>query len=50
MAVVIESIGIQGLESYPADVEAAICSGIAGNGIVGLVNAAVKESRDRIES
>jgi len=50
VAVVIKSIGIQGLEGYPVDVEVAICSGIAATSIVGLGDAAVKEAKDRIEA
>jgi len=50
MAVVIKSIGLQGLNGYPVDVEVSVCSGVAVTSIVGLGDAAVKEARDRIEA
>jgi magnesium chelatase family protein len=50
MAVVIKSIGLQGLNGYPVDVEVSVCSGVAATSIVGLGDAAIKEAKDRIEA
>jgi len=46
----VKSIGIFGMESYMVEVEADISSGLPGFDIVGLPDAAVKESRDRVRA
>ena len=46
----IKSIGIFGMDSYMVEVEADISSGLPGFDIVGLPDAAVKESRDRVRA
>lgn len=46
----VKSIGIFGLDSYMVDVEADVSSGMPVFDIVGLPDAAVKESRNRIRS
>lgn len=46
----IKSIGIFGMESYMIEVEADISTGLPAFDIVGLPDAAVKESRDRVRS
>lgn len=44
------SYGLQGIDGYPVTVEADISSGLPMFGTVGLPDAAVKESRDRVRS
>lgn len=46
----IQSIGIFGMDSYMIEVEADISTGLPGFDIVGLPDAAVKESRDRVRA
>ena len=46
----IKSIGIFGMDSYMIEIEADISTGLPAFDIVGLPDAAVKESRDRIRS
>ena len=46
----VKSIGILGMETYMVEVEADISSGLPGFDIVGLPDAAVKESRDRVRA
>ncbi len=46
----IKSIGIFGMESYMIEVEADVSTGLPAFDIVGLPDAAVKESRDRVRS
>lgn len=46
----IQSMGIDGLISYPVKIEVDIHRGMAAFEIVGLPDASVKESRDRVES
>ena len=46
----VKSIGIFGMETYMVEVEADISSGLPGFDIVGLPDAAVKESRDRVRA
>lgn len=48
MAVVIPSIGLKGIEGYKVDVEVRLIPGIEGVSIVGLPDASVKESKDRV--
>lgn len=46
----IKSVGIFGMDSYMIEVEADIQTGLPGFDIVGLPDAAVKESRDRVRA
>lgn len=46
----IQSMGIDGLISYPVKIEVDIHRGMAAFEIVGLPDASVKESRDRVQS
>ena len=50
MVVKCKSFGLFGVESYPIDVETSITRGQAAFDIVGLPDAAVKESKDRVRS
>jgi magnesium chelatase family protein len=50
MASVIKSVGLQGYSKYMVDVEVSVISGMASTSIVGLGDAAVKESRERVEA
>jgi magnesium chelatase family protein len=44
------SFGLLGIETYPVEVEADISRGLPSISIVGLADAAVKESRERVKS
>ena len=44
----LKSVGLFGIDSYMIEVEADISSGLPAFDIVGLPDAAVKESRDRV--
>ncbi len=46
----IQSIGIFGLDSYMIEIEADVSTGLPAFDIVGLPDAAVKESRDRVRA
>ena len=48
MATVISSIGLKGMEGYLVNVEVQLLPGVEGVSVVGLPNAAVKESKDRV--
>lgn len=50
MVVKINSFGLMGMDSYPVEVEGAINKGFPTFDMVGLPDAAVKESRDRVKS
>ncbi len=50
MFVRIKSAAFLGLHCYPVDVEINLSRGLPGQSIVGLPDAAVKESRDRVKS
>ncbi|MFA5105064.1 MAG: YifB family Mg chelatase-like AAA ATPase, partial [Candidatus Margulisiibacteriota bacterium] len=50
MFVRIKSAAFIGLHCYPVDVEINLSRGLPGQSIVGLPDAAVKESRDRVKS
>jgi len=50
MATVVPSIGLKGLEGYKVQVEVQLLPGIEGVTIIGLPDAAVKESKDRVMS
>lgn len=50
MVVKCKSFGLFGIDSYPIDVEASITRGTAAFDIVGLPDAAVKESKDRVRT
>ena len=44
------SMGLYGLEAFPVEVEADLSQGLPAFDVVGLPDAAVKESRDRVRS
>lgn len=46
----IKSVGIFGIDSYMIEIEADVSGGLPGFDIVGLPDAAVKESRDRVRA
>ena len=46
----INGMGLAGIDAYKVDVEAAISQGLPAFDVVGLPDAAVKESRDRVRS
>ncbi|MAE70932.1 MAG: hypothetical protein CME06_10745 [Gemmatimonadetes bacterium] len=50
MAVSILSLGIEGVDAYPVDVEVDFPGGLPGTTIVGLPQGAVREARDRVAS
>lgn len=50
MVIKCTSFGINGIDGYPVEVEAAMQSGLPAFDLVGLPDAAVKESRDRVRS
>ena len=50
MVVKCKSFGLFGVESYPIDVEASITRGTGAFDIVGLPDAADKESKERVKT
>ena len=46
----VHSVGLFGMEAYMVQVEADLSQGMPGFDIVGLPDAAVKESRDRVRA
>ena len=46
----VHSMGLYGLEAFPVEVEADLSSGLPSFEVVGLPDAAVKESRDRVRA
>lgn len=50
MVVTCTSFGINGIDGYRVEVEGASRVGLPGFDLVGLPDAAVKESRDRVRS
>lgn len=50
MVIKCTSFGINGIDGYPVEVEAAMQTGLPAFDLVGLPDAAVKESRDRVKS
>ena len=46
----VESLGIDGIQGYPVLVECFISNGLPAFDIVGLPDAAVKESRERVRA
>ena len=46
----LKSVGLFGIESYMIEVEADVSNGLPGFDIVGLPDASVKESRDRVRA
>jgi len=44
------SFGLIGLEGYPIEIEADVSSGLPAVSIVGLADATVKESRERVKA
>lgn len=48
MSTVVPSIGLKGMEGYSVHVEVQLLPGIEGICIVGLPDASVKESKDRV--
>lgn len=50
MVVKCNSLGINGMDGYKVEIEAAMQSGLPAFDVVGLPDAAVRESRDRVKS
>ncbi len=50
MVVSINGMGLRGIEAYRVEVEASLSQGLPAFDVVGLPDAAVKESRDRVRS
>ena len=50
MAVIVRSLGLRGINGYEVTVECALSGGLPAFDIVGLPDAAVKESRERVRS
>ena len=50
MVVTIRSLGLQGIKGYEVAVECALSGGLPSFDVVGLPDAAVKESRDRVRA
>ena len=50
MVVTIRSLGLQGITGYEVSVECALSGGLPAFDVVGLPDAAVKESRERVRS
>jgi magnesium chelatase family protein len=46
----VRSLGLHGVQGYPVDVECSLSSGLPAFDVVGLPDAAVKESRERVRS
>ena len=46
----VKGIGLFGIDSYMIEIEADVGNGLPGFDIVGLPDAAVKESRDRVRA
>jgi len=46
----IKTIGVTGIDGYPINVEATLLPGLSGIDVVGLPDASVKESRERVTS
>ena len=46
----VDSLGLQGIDGYEVTVECYITSGLPGLEVVGLPDAAVKESRERVRA
>ena len=46
----VSSFGLRGIDAYPVEVETDIHSGLPGTEIVGLPDAATKESKERVKS
>ena len=46
----VPSLGLQGIQGYPVEVECSLSSGLPAFDVVGLPDAAVKESRERVRS
>jgi len=44
------SLGLQGVQGYPVDVECSLSSGLPAFDVVGLPDAAVKEARERVRA
>ena len=50
MVAKVHSMGLYGMEAFPVEVEADLSAGLPAYELVGLPDAAVKESRDRVRS
>ncbi len=50
MVCTVLSLGLQGVQGYPVDVECSLSSGLPAFDVVGLPDAAVKEARERVRS
>lgn len=48
MAMIVSRIGLKGIEGYTVQVEVQLLPGMDGISIVGLPDASVKESKDRV--
>ena len=46
----VDSVGLSGISGYPVMVECSISSGLPGFELVGLPDAAVRESRERVRA
>ena len=46
----VRSLGLQGIQGYPVDVECSLTGGLPAFDVVGLPDAAVKEARERVRS
>ena len=46
----VPSLGLQGIQGYPVEVECSLSGGLPAFDVVGLPDAAVKESRERVRS
>ena len=47
---VVKSAALRGVEAYPVDVEVVVSSGLPGVTVVGMADAAVHESRERVKA
>ena len=50
MVVTVRSLGLQGIAGYEVEVECALSGGLPAFDVVGLPDAAVKESRERVRA
>jgi len=50
MVCTVLSLGLQGVQGYPVDVECSLSSGLPAFEVVGLPDAAVREARERVRS
>ena len=50
MVCTVQSLGLHGISGYPVSAECALSGGLPAFDVVGLPDAAVKESRERVRS